>query len=46
MGGGQGDMWAKRDRNRTEEADRDVPCGASDAPSDMDFTVGLFPLGG
>lgn len=39
----QGDMWAERDRSGEEEADRDVACRASDAPSGMDFTVGLFP---
>lgn len=37
-------MWAERDRSGEEEADRDVACRASDAPSGMDFTVGLFPL--
>ena len=43
---GRGDTWAKRDRSREEEADKDVPCRASEAPSGMDFVVDLFPLGG
>ena len=37
-----GDLQAKRDMSKEQEAGGDIPYRASDALLHMDFTVGLF----